>query len=137
MNWGVFAFKELFCKYFIYLNRRLFKKRFLWSYIFPLPSRGFFHIVRKYTDAFVFFLFQMHILRTKLTTTLQSFMDADDQQVCILYGPRQAGKTTLLKQLYTDMVRGRKKSYFSFDEDIVPRQFIDLDEFLSRMLLKF
>ncbi len=64
-------------------------------------------------------------------------MDADYQQVCILYGPRQAGKTTLLKQLYTDMARGRKKSYFSFDEDIVPRQFANLDEFLSYMLLKY
>jgi len=64
-------------------------------------------------------------------------MDTNDQQVCILYGPRQAGKTTLLKQLYTDMARGWKKSYFSFDEDIVPRQFADLDEFLSYMLLKY
>jgi predicted AAA+ superfamily ATPase len=64
-------------------------------------------------------------------------MESTDQQVCILYGPRQAGKTTLLKQLYGDMARGWKKTYFSFDEDIVPRQFVDLEEFLSRMMLKF
>lgn len=79
----------------------------------------------------------MHIVRSNITSALQAFMDSEQTQVCILYGPRQAGKTTLLKQLAQEMAWGWKTFYFSFDDDIVPRQFVDLEEFLSWMLLKY
>jgi predicted AAA+ superfamily ATPase len=79
----------------------------------------------------------MHIPRPKLTQTVHNFLDSQDQHVCLLFWPRQAGKTTLLKHVYDEFAWWRKKSYFSFDEDIVPRQFHDIDEFLMFMMMKY
>lgn len=72
----------------------------------------------------------MFITRNHLVQSLSDFIHTKEKNICVLYWPRQAGKTTLLKQTYETLASWREVFWYSFDEEITPKQFSTLHDFL-------
>lgn len=79
----------------------------------------------------------MYITRNHLIQSLSDFIHAQEKNVCVLYGPRQAWKTTVLKQTYETLTSGRDIFWYSFDEEITPKQFHTLHDFLHFFSTRF
>ncbi len=79
----------------------------------------------------------MLIPRPRYVSQLRSAIDNPSIKCIVLDGPRQAGKTTLLKHIYDDDSVEMKKYYYSFDDQLSTKQFKDSQEFISFMQIKF
>ena len=79
----------------------------------------------------------MIIERAKYLNPLKEAINDPSIKCIVLDGPRHAGKTTILQQIYNDDTIAMKKYYFSFDDQISTKQFKDSNEFISFMQIKF
>lgn len=79
----------------------------------------------------------MDISRVFLTEKIERFLVSDDLTVCVLYGPRQVGKSTVLTYVYEHLGNDFKKIFYSFDQEVVPKQFLTIQELLDFMLMKY
>lgn len=60
--------------------------------------------------------------------------DISSQEVQILYGPRQVGKSTLTLQVISDLWEKGERDLFYFNLDIIPPDFSSPDKFLASIM---
>lgn len=75
--------------------------------------------------------------RQKYLGKIYSAISGEKTRLIFLTGPRDAGKTTLLKHIYDNNDISFKKYYFSFDQSIVSKQFHDTKEFINYFNIRF
>lgn len=78
----------------------------------------------------------MRFKREKYLNKLYQAIENPTLRLIFLTGPRDSGKTTILKQVYEDSHITIKKHYFSFDQSIVSKQFADAYELKKYMEIK-
>lgn len=79
----------------------------------------------------------MYIQRPKYLDRIYKAISDENIRLLFLTGPRDAGKTTLLKHIYDDQDISLKKHYYSFDQSIVSKQFHDTREFMNYFNIRF
>lgn len=79
----------------------------------------------------------MLIFRPYYLKKIKNILKKGEKKLIFLHGSRGVGKTTLLKTLQLDIEISVKKYYFSFEDDIVAKKFLNADDFRGYMQIKY
>ena len=79
----------------------------------------------------------MLIFRPYYLQKIKDILKKGEKKLIFLHGSRGVGKTTLLKTLQLDTDISVKKYYFSFEDDIVAKKFLNADDFRGYMQIKY
>ena len=79
----------------------------------------------------------MLIFRPYYLKKIKDILKKGEKKLIFLHGSRGVGKTTLLKTLQLDTEISVKKYYFSFEDDIVAKKFLNADDFRGYMQIKY